>query len=207
MHIPDGFLNITTSVVTAVPALVVFASAIRKLKKTFNDKLIPLMGVLAAFIFAAQMFNFPVAGGTSGHLMGGVLAAIILGPAAATVILTAVLIVQCILFQDGGLIAIGANVFNMAVVGVWVGWAVYSAVKSLSKKVFIESIAIFFASWVSVLAAATCCALELSFSGTAPLKIVLPAMLGVHAVIGLGEGFITLVVVNLIKKAKPEIIY
>ena len=131
MHIPDGFLDTTTSVITWAAAAGGVAYAVRRVSKELDERQVPLMGVSAAFIFAAQMLNFTVAGGTSGHLLGGALAGILLGPWAGMLVLTSVLSIQALLFQDGGLLALGANVFNMAVLGVLLGWAVYTGVKRL----------------------------------------------------------------------------
>jgi cobalt/nickel transport system permease protein len=181
------------------------ALALKRLKGAVGGRLVPFMGVMAAFIFAAQMFNFPVAGGTSGHLLGGALAAIALGPMAGTLVLTGVLIVQCLLFQDGGLIALGANAFNMAIVGVWGAWAIYVAVRRLMPRRGLL-VGAFVAAWASVVLAASACALELAMSGTIPLAVVLPTMVAVHAVIGIGEGIITVLVVGFLKRVKPELI-
>lgn len=206
MHIPDGFLSIPVSVGAAAISVGALAIALRSIKKKFNEDIIPKMGVLAAFIFAAQMFNFPVAGGTSGHLMGSVLAAIMVGPAAACVIMTVVLIVQCLMFQDGGILALGANVLNMAAVGILVGWAVYSSLRRLSGNMPLQNAAIFFGSWVSIVAAASACSLELAMSKTVELRVCLPAMVGIHSIIGIGEGLITLVVVSFVRRVRPEYI-
>lgn len=206
MHIPDGFLSIPVSATTTVISIGGLIAALRNIRKKFSDRMIPTMGVLAAFIFAAQMFNFPVAGGTSGHLMGGVLASAVVGPMAASVVMTVVLIVQCLLFQDGGIVALGANIFNMAIVGCWVGWAVYFSIWKIGRGKLLQSVGIFIGAWISVVAAATCCAFELTLSGTVPLFVGLPAMVGIHAIIGIGEGIITMIVVSFIKKVKPEII-
>lgn len=169
--------------------------------------MLPLMGLMSAFIFAAQMVNFPVLGGTSGHLLGGVLAAVLLGPYAAPIVMACVLIVQCLLFQDGGLTALGANMFNMAIVGTIGGYVVLRLVQQVltGRRGFF--IAVFIASWVSILLSATVCALELALSGTVPLKIVLPAMALIHAIIGLGEAVITVMVVHLILRVRPDLIY
>jgi len=169
--------------------------------------MVPLMGIMSAFIFAAQMINFPVIGGTSVHLFGGVLAAVLLGPYAGAVILTCVLIFQCLIFQDGGLLALGANILNMAVVGTLVGYAVFYLMTKVlrDKKGLIIGAAV--ASWFSVVIAASLCALELAMSGLSPLRIVLPAMAGIHAVIGIGEAIITAAVLGFISKVRPDLIY
>ena len=131
MHIPDGFLDTATSVATWIASTGGVAYAVRRVNKTLTERQVPLMGVSAAFIFAAQMMNFTIAGGTSGHLLGGALAAILLGPWAGILIMTSVLAVQSLLFQDGGLLVLGANIFNMAIVGVLSGWAIYAGIKHL----------------------------------------------------------------------------
>lgn len=172
-----------------------------------QDRMVPLMGVLSAFVFAAQMINFPVMGGTSGHLLGGVLAAALLGPWAGATVIACVLIFQCLVFQDGGLTALGANIFNMALMGTVGGYFLYRLVTKLwggPKGVAIGAAA---AAWFSVVAAASLCALELALSGTSPLGLVLPAMIVVHAVIGIGEGVITGLIVGFIVKTRPDLIY
>ena len=125
MHIPDGFLDTKTIVATSALAVVGVAVAWRRVRSEVPPQRVPLLGVAAAFVFAAQMLNFPVAGGTSGHLIGATLVAILLGPGAATIVIAAVLLVQCFLFADGGILALGANVFNMALLGVISGYALY----------------------------------------------------------------------------------
>ena len=124
MHIPDGFLDLKTAVATGVLSTAAVGISLRRLNGSLPRRKVPLMGLAGAFVFAAQMVNFPVAGGTSGHLMGGVLAAVLLGPAAGVVVITSVLIVQCLLFADGGIVALGANVFNMGVIGSAGGYAI-----------------------------------------------------------------------------------
>lgn len=179
--------------------------ALKKTKKILKEKMIPLMGVMAAFIFAAQMLNFPVLGGTSGHLLGGVLASVTLGPYAGCIVLSLVLIVQCLIFQDGGPTALGANILNMAVVGTIVSYYLYVLFKIIFKKNTLLSV--FMASWFSVFLASTFCALELAISGTSPLRIVLPAMVFVHIFIGIGEAVITTLVLSFILKVRPDLIY
>jgi cobalt/nickel transport system permease protein len=141
-----------------------------------------------------------LAGGTSGHLLGGALAAILLGPWSAGLILTTVLIIQMLFFYDGGLTALGANVLNMAVIAPWVAYGTCRLVSNLFRSSAGRTAAIFLASWMSVMAAALAASLEIAFSGTVPLKIVLPAMLGWHALIGIGEGLITVVVVSFVSR-------
>jgi cobalt/nickel transport system permease protein len=169
--------------------------------------MVPLMGVMSAFIFAAQMLNFPVAGGTSGHLIGGVLAAVLLGPSGGALVITIVLVVQCLIFQDGGLTALGANVINMALVGSVFGYYVYRTVRagSADKGRVITAVAI--ASWLSVVAASAVCAVELALSGTVPLRVALPAMVSIHCLIGFGEAVITCLVVLHILRVRPDLIF
>jgi len=205
MHIPDGFLSPSVFISGWAVALGFLTYAFRKTQQMLKEKIIPLMGVMAAFIFAAQMLNFPVLGGTSGHLLGGVLAAVTLGPFAASIVISLVLVVQCLLFQDGGITALGANIFNMAIIGTILSYYFYRVLRqALLKKNMLVSV--FIAAWFSVVFAASFCAMELSLSGTSPLKIVLPAMLFVHVFIGLGEAIITTLVLSFIMKVRPDLI-
>ncbi len=193
MHIPDGFLSVPVALVLWALSLIVIAYALRRANKDLGEKQVPLMGVLAAAIFAGQMLNFAVAGGTSGHLLGAALAMILLGPWAAVLVLTTVVGVQALIFQDGGLLAMGGNLFNMAVVGVFVSYFVYRTVQRISGGqkwgVFVGGV---LAAWSSIFIASLAAALELSFSGTSPANISIPAMGGIHAIIGIGEALITL---------------
>jgi len=206
MHIPDGFLNLKTWVIMDVVAGLSVAYAIKKTKASLGERQIPLMGVMAAFIFAAQMLNFPIAGGTSGHLIGGVMAAVLLGPWAATLVMSTIFIVQCLLFQDGGLTALGANIFNMGIAGTVIGYYIYRGVEIFIGKNRGLFWGVGIGSWLSVVLAATFCAIELAFSGTVPLRVALPAMAGIHALIGIGEGIITVAVISLILKARPDLL-
>lgn len=206
MHIPDGFLNTQTW----APAWIISAGGIgfslRKVKQIVRERMIPLMGVMAAFIFAAQMLNFPVMGGTSGHLIGGILAAVLLGPYAGAVVIAVVLLVQCLVFQDGGLTALGANILNMALIGTILSYYLFRVVNViLGVKHFLVAVAV--AAWLSVILASTACSLELALSGTSLLSIVIPAMVGVHALIGLGEALITSLVIAFISRTRPDLIF
>ncbi len=206
MHIPDGFL----STQTLIPAWVISAGGIgyslRRAAWMVRDRFVPLMGVMAAFVFAAQMLNFPVMGGTSGHLLGGVLAAVMLGPYAGAVVISVVLFVQCLVFQDGGLTALGANILNMAMIGTIAAYFVFKLLRMiLGQKGFLAAVAI--AAWFSVMLASIACAFELAFSGTLPLGVALPAMAGVHALIGIGEAVVTALVVGFVHKVRPDLIY
>ena len=207
MHIPDGFLDTATLAVTWTISAGSVAYAVRRTSRELDERQVPLMGVSAAFIFAAQMLNFTVAGGTSGHLLGGALAAILLGPWAGMLVITSVLAVQALLFQDGGLLALGANVFNMAVIGVLLGWVVYTGVKRLfGNKTWNTMAGGFAAAWLSVVLASLVAALELAISGASPWGVVLPAMLGVHALIGIGEGLITIAVLAFLRATRPDLL-
>ncbi len=204
LHIPDGFLSVAISVICWAITIVTLSLAISKTNKALGEKQIPLMGVMAAFIFAAQMINFPVAGGTSGHLLGGALAAIELGPWAAMVVMTAVVAVQALLFQDGGLLVMGANILNMGLVTAAIGYGLYRAVAGQSKAVKLGMAGI--AAWLSVMAGALLTSLQLWLSGTSQLGIVIPAMLGVHSLIGLGEAFITVAALSFIIQTRPDLL-
>jgi cobalt/nickel transport system permease protein len=178
--------------------------AISKTNKSLGEKQVPLMGIMAAFIFAAQMLNFPVAGGTSGHFLGGALAAIVLGPWAGILVMTAVIAVQGLLFQDGGLLVMGANIFNMGLLTAMVGFGLYRSVIGRSKGVRLAVAGV--SAWLAVLAAALLTSLELWLSGTSRLQIVLPAMLGVHVLIGLGEALITVAALAFIEQTRPDLL-
>jgi len=206
MHIPDGFVNIGTAAVTYAGSAGALAYAVRRTKDTLQERMVPLMGVMGAFVFAAQMINFKVAGGTSGHLLGGALVAILLGPWAGSLVLSAVLIVQALLFQDGGLIALGANVFNMAIVGVWSGYGIYRLLNRLIPGAKGRWISGFAAAWGSVVIASVLAAIELAISGMSPFKIVLPAMVLVHVLIGIGEGLITTAVLAFIATTRRDLL-
>jgi len=208
MHIPDGFLAANTWVPAWILSIGGFGFCVRRTTQVLKDKMVPLMGIMAAFIFAAQMLNFPVIGGTSGHLLGGVLAAILLGPYAGAIVIAIVLIVQCFIFQDGGLTALGANIFNMSIVGAMGGYYVYRTIQrkvSDTSKGIVMSAAI--AAWFSVVVSSGICALELAFSKTVALNIVFPAMIAVHALIGIGEAVITCLVLGFVLKVRPDLVY
>lgn len=204
MHIPDGFLSLIVSIICWVITALVIGAAISRTNKSLGEKQIPLMGVMAAFIFAAQMINFPVAGGTSGHLLGGALAAIVLGPWAGMLVMTAVIAVQALLFQDGGLLVMGANIMNMGLVTAAIGYGLYRSVSGQSRAVKLGVAGV--AAWLSVMAGALLTSLQLWLSGTSQLGIVIPAMLGVHALIGLGEAFITVSALAFIMQTRPDLL-
>lgn len=207
LHIPDGFVSAPVAAVGWVAAAGLIAFAARRADRNLEERAIPLMGVAAAFIFAAQMVNFPVAGGTSGHLLGGALAAILLGPWAAIIVMTAVVALQALLFQDGGLAALGVNTLNIGVLTVLVSWAVYRGLSPLGRlHPVVPAVAAFVAAWLSVEAAAVATALQLAVSGTSAFEVALPALVGVHALIGIGEGAITLGALALVRTARPDLL-
>src|SRR3990172_8241295 len=202
MHIPDGFLSLIVSIICWLVTAGVIGLAISKTNKSLGEKQIPLMGVMAAFIFAAQMINFPVAGGTSGHLLGGAMAAIVLGPWAGMLVMTSVIAVQALLFQDGCLVVMGANILNMGLLTAAVGYGLYRSVSNQSNTVKLVTAGV--AAWLSVMTGALLTSLELWLSGTSGLRVVIPAMLGVHALIGIGEAFITVAALAFIFRTRPD---
>ena len=207
MHIPDGFLNLATVGVTCALAAGGIAYAVRRANRRLGERHVPLMGVMAAFIFAAQMLNFPIAGGTSGHLIGAALAAIFLGPWAGVLIMSCVLILQCLIFQDGGLLALGANIVNMGIIASFASYYLYHGITRLiGEERRGRLIGGFIAAWGSIFLASIACALELSLSSTSPLSIALPAMAGWHALIGIGEGLITTAVFGLVLATRSDLI-
>lgn len=206
LHAPDGFLTVPVAIVMWVLTVGVLAIAVRRTNGALDERAVPLMGVMAAFIFAAQMFNFPVAGGTSGHLLGGVLAAILLGPWAGTLVMACVVAVQGLLFQDGGLVVMGANIFNMGIVGTLGGYYLYRLLAGVlggEARARIPAAAI--AAWLAVEGGALAISLQLIVSGTVPAETTLPVMLGVHALIGIGEALITVGALTFIGAARRDV--
>jgi cobalt/nickel transport system permease protein len=172
LHIPDGFLNLPISLFCWAVTGIMVAVAVRKVRQELGGRQIPLMGIMAAFIFAAQMINFPIAGGTSGHLLGGVLAAVTLGPWAGMLVMTSVIAVQGLLFQDGGLLVMGANILNMGLLTVLIGYGLHRSV--LGRRRSVRMVVVGIAAWLSVIAGALATSLELWLSGTSPLELVIP---------------------------------
>jgi cobalt/nickel transport system permease protein len=207
MHIPDGFLTPEVAAACAVPAIGAVGYGLRRASRELDERRVPLLGVTAAFVFAAQMLNFPVAGGTSGHFLGAALAAILLGPWLASVVLAVVLIVQSFVFADGGVTALGANVLNMGVIGALVvGGLMVGAQRVLPQRRGVFLAVAGGGAWLAVMAGATATALELAISGTVPLGTVLPTMLGVHTLIGIGEAVITVAAVSAVMSTRPDVV-
>ena len=208
MHLTDGFLDAKTALLTTAAAAAGVGMALRQVRTSLEPRQMPLLGVAAAFVFAAQMLNFPVVGGTSGHLVGGVLTAVLLGPSAAILVITCVLVVQCLMFADGGLMALGANVFNMALVSVCGGYFVFRLTKRLIRMEENRStvFAAAFAAWFGTVLASVSCAGQLAFSKTAPWSLAFPAMANVHMLIGVGEGLATGLIIMTVLRARPQLI-
>jgi cobalt/nickel transport system permease protein len=207
LHAPDGFLSVPVAAAMWALTLVFLAISLNRMSRTFDERAVPLLGVTAAFIFAAQMFNFPIAGGTSGHLLGGVLAAVLVGPWAGTVVMAVVVAVQAFIHQDGGLVVLGANIFNMGVIGTLGGYALYRVLARLmggEDRARLPAAAI--AAWASVMAGALAITVELALSGTTPLAVALPVMLGTHAIIGIGEALITVAALAFVQATRPDLL-
>jgi cobalt/nickel transport system permease protein len=213
MHIPDGFLNVPVMMVAWVFAIVLIALSLKKVEADYQDRAVPLMGVCAAFIFAAQMINFPIPGGTSGHLLGGTLAGVLLGPWAGSLVMSIVFMVQALIFQDGGILALGANILNMGLIGTFGGYYLFRTVRNFvdrqqsghQLKGLVVGTAI--AAWLSVVMASALVALQLAISGTVPLAVGLTAMVGWHVMIGLGEALVTVSTVTFIWRSRPDLLY
>src|SRR5881628_3336405 len=206
VHIPDGFLSnrIWLSLDAVSGATILYCA--RRLRLQASARLIPLMGVLSAFVFAAQLLNFPVLGGTSAHLIGSALLAILLRPLAGFLTMTTVIIAQALFLQDGGLAALGANIFNIAALPVVTGYGIFQITgggRSQGKGLAVRG---FLSGWVSVVVSAVACAFQLALSGVVSLKIGLPAMAGYHAVVGLAEGALTAGVLVFLSHARPDLL-
>jgi cobalt/nickel transport system permease protein len=207
LHAPDGFLTIEIAGLMWALTVVALAVAVRRANASLDERAVPLLGVMAAFIFAAQMFNVQVAGGTSGHLLGGVLAGVLLGPWAATLVMACVIAVQALVFQDGGLVVMGANIFNMGIVGTFGGYYLYRLLAGvLGGEAQARIPAAGIAAWSAVVAGAALMAVQLAASGTSPAELALPAMVGVHVVIGLGEALITMAAIGFIAVTRADLL-
>ena len=209
LHAPDGFFSLPVAIGGYAVTAAVLAYAVYRTNRDLSERAVPMMGVMAAFIFAVQMLNFPVAGGTSGHLVGGALAAIVLGPWAAIIVMTAVVGLQALLFQDGGLLVLGVNLLVMSILSVLAGYAVYWIFRraaSFLRESWGMPVGGFIGAWTSVVVIAAVAAVLLAASGTSPLELALPAMVGVHALIGIGEGLITVFALSFIRAARPQLL-
>lgn len=206
MHIPDGFLSVAVWASLWVVAILILVVAVWRTNKKLGDRHIPLLGVLAAFIFAAQMLNVPVAGGTSGHMLGGVLIAVFVGPLAGSIVMGSIFGVQAVFFQDGGITTMGANIINMGLIGTILGYFIYQSVKKAVKGDRGMIIGAGVAAWIAVVLASAACAFELAASGTSPLGIALPAMVGIHAIIGIVEAAITIAVISSVLKTRADLL-
>jgi cobalt/nickel transport system permease protein len=209
MHIPDGFINAGVSAAAGVVSAGGIAVSVKKAGETLEDKQAPLAGLVAAFVFAVQMLNFPVASGTSGHLLGGVLAAVLVGPWAGAICITLVLIVQA-LFADGRLSALGLNVLNMAIVAGMGGYAIFAAIRGVlpkTKAVVVGASAV--AAFLSVVLASIAFVVEYALGGVGDvsLRAVFAAMVGVHALIGIGEAVITALAISAVLAVRPDLVY
>ena len=207
MHVPDGFVSSPLCVAAGVASAGVCGLALWRAQRKLEDRQVPLLGVTGAFIFAAQMLNFPVAGGTSGHFLGAAFASLLLGPLNACLILTVVLVIQCLGFADGGITALGVNVFNMGVVGVFASYLIFKSLQAVlprTRSAFLGSAAV--AAWTSVVLASLVCAVELSLSGKVAWGVALSAMAGWHSLIGIGEALITCAVLSTVLATRPDLI-
>ncbi len=209
MHIPDGFLNFRVSLFTWVIAIGLIALALNRAQAEYQERAVPLMGVCAAFIFAAQMINFPIPGGTSGHLLGGTLAGVLLGPWAGSLVMAVVFIVQAVVFQDGGITVLGANITNMGLIGTFCGYYLYRSIRQALGRDTWRGMAVgtAVAAWTSVFVASILCAVQLALSGTVPFRLAISAMAFWHLLIGIGEALITLVTVSFIWRTRPDLLY
>ncbi len=209
MHIPDGFLSLPIVLLTWAATVILVTLALNKVQKNYKEQTVALMGVCGAFIFATQMINFPIPGGTSGHLLGGTLAGVLLGPWAASLVMSVVFIVQAVLFQDGGISVLGANIFNMGLIGTFFGYYLYKTIRQLlgynSWKGVSVGTAV--AAWTSVVIASLVAAFQLGLSGTVPLTVAIAAMVSWHIFIGIGESIITVIAVSYIWRSRPDLIY
>lgn len=210
MHLPDGFIDVPTSVGAAAVAAGGITLALRRAGTTLTESRAPLTGLVAAFVFSAQMLNFPVAGGTSGHLLGGVLAAILVGPWLGALAVTVVVVVQCLLFADGGISALGLNVVNMALLPAFGGYALFVGLRRIlptARSAVLAATAL--AAGASVVLAAVAFTFEYAIGGNAaaPLSTVARAMVGVHVLIGIGEAIISTLTVSLVLASRPDLVH
>ena len=207
LHIHDGFLSAGVAAATGLAAIAAVAYSLRVANVELDEARVPLLGVLAAFIFAAQMLNFPIAGGTSGHFLGATLAAVLLGPWLACLVMAVVIAVQAFAFADGGLSALGANILNMGVLGALLAGLLVGAagrVLPRTRPAFLGAVGL--VSWFAVMAGAAATSVELALSNTVPLGTALPPMLAVHMLIAIGEAVITVAAVSAVLAARPDLV-
>jgi cobalt/nickel transport system permease protein len=209
LHIPDGFLSLPVSLISWILAIGLIALCLNRVNSEYQERAVPLMGVCAAFIFAAQMINFPIPGGTSGHLLGGTLAGVLLGPWAGSLVVSVVFIVQATMFQDGGITVLGANITNMGLIGTFGGYYLYRTIRYALGRDRWRGIGIgtAVAAWTSVVIASIVTALQLALSETVPLGVALTAMTVWHVLIGIGEALITVSAVSFIWRTRPDLLY
>jgi cobalamin biosynthesis protein CbiM len=210
VHIPDGFIDLKTSAAFAAIGAAGVGVSLKGAQRQLSEKSAPLAGLTAVFVFAVQMLNFPVAAGTSGHLLGGVLAAVLVGPYAASLVITVVLIIQAFLFADGGLTALGLSIFNMSLVGVWVGYGIFLLVmKFLPMKKPSVAMASAIGALISVPAAAVGFVLQYAVGATATYETsaVLTAMVGTHILIGIGEAVITFLTISAVLASRSDLVF
>jgi cobalamin biosynthesis protein CbiM len=210
LHIPDGFINIPISALFGIISIALIAISLRRAGAVLDDRTTPLAGLTAVFIFAAQMINFPVAAGTSGHLLGAALATALVGPHAATLALTVVLGIQALLFADGGLSALGLNIFNISILAVWVSHFLFTALQRIfSKSKFGVTVAATVAAYISVPVAAIGFSIQYALGGTGTISAttVTSAMVGTHLLIGLGEALITFITISSILTTRSDLVY
>lgn len=210
MHVPDGFLDAPTSITTGVVAAAVVGVALRKARGELDDRTAPLAGLVAAFVFATQMLNFPVVAGTSGHLLGGAIAAVLVGPWTGVLCTSVVFLVQCLLFADGGITALGTNILLMGVTTVVVGWGVFKLLQAvLPKRLALVPLAAGIGALVSVPVAALAFVGLYAVGGAVdiPLGTLTTAMISVHILIGIGEGIITFLAIGSIIAVRPDLVY
>ena len=208
MHIPDGFLNPATAATMFAVSIVFLVWSWKKVKAEYPQSFVAMLAISSAFVFAAQMINFPIVYGTSGHLVGGTFLAVLLGPWAAMLSMTIVLMMQAFFFADGGIIAFGANIFNMAVIGSLSFFIVkLLTLKSTSTRRFASSV--FTASWLSVVVGSLAAAVEIgispAFADAGGIMVTIPAMLFWHVIIGLGEGAITTTLIMSLQRLQPAV--
>jgi cobalt/nickel transport system permease protein len=206
MHIPDGFLAPEVWVPLWALAAAVLVFSAWRVNRRLEDRHVPLLGVLAAFVFAVQMLNVPVAGGTSGHVVGGVLIAVFVGPLAGSLVMASILAVQALFFQDGGITALGANILNMGLIGALLGYWLYFLISKAVGGKRGRMVGAGVAAWVAIVLASVACSLELAASGTSPLTVALPAMVGYHVVIGVVEAAVTVAVVGMVSRVRPDLL-